>query len=72
MTIGARLKKVREAMGISLSDVARASGVQRDTLRRIEDGTSPRSDDLLLIGRALGLTDDQTAGLLVKSAPATP
>lgn len=68
MTIGARLRKVREAMGLSLSDAARESGVQRDTLRRIEEGTSPRADDLISIGRALGLTDDQTAGLLVKSS----
>jgi len=69
--LGARLKAIREALGYKSAEVARAAGIDRMTLVRIEKGESehPRVGTLKAITRALHLTDEG-CGRLVERAPA--
>ena len=64
--IGARVKLIREALRYTPSDVARAAGIDRMTLIRIEEGhsKSPRVDTLRSIMRALHMTDDGCARMV--------
>lgn len=51
------LRRRREALGLSASEVARRSGVNKGTVTRIELGqiASPRPDSLTAIGDVLGI-----------------
>lgn len=54
--IGARLKAARVASGLTLDQLARATGLSKSFLSRLEhDGTSPRLPTLLTICKALAL-----------------
>jgi transcriptional regulator with XRE-family HTH domain len=55
-TNGVAIRALREALGISVTDLAAAVGVDRTALWRIEkDGTQPRPDTLRKIADALGV-----------------
>ena len=52
--VGATLRALRKARGMTLNDVAAVSGIPRSTLSRIETGqNSPTLDNLNELGRAL-------------------
>ncbi len=59
-----RLKKLRERAGFTLDDLAKKTGVSRDTIHRIErgrqSGTHGRTQDVL--AKALGVSIDQLTG----------
>src|SRR5215213_3506218 len=56
LTIGARIRSVREAAAINQSQLARMSGVARNTISRIEFGHRvPSSETLEKIAMALGV-----------------
>lgn len=52
-----KLKKVREDKGVSISELARKSGVSRQTIYNIEtdENASVRSSTMESIARALGV-----------------
>lgn len=55
-TIGRRLRDLREARGISLSELARTAGVGKATLSGLENGTrNPTLETMYAIAAALGL-----------------
>jgi len=55
--IGKRVKKLRDELGWSYSELARKSGVSRSYLYRIEAGkSSPTEDKLRSIANALGVS----------------
>ncbi len=56
LTMLARLKKYREAHGLSLTDVAERSGMDRSAVSRLENGqyVNPTVDTLYRYGRAVG------------------
>ncbi|WP_027345911.1 helix-turn-helix domain-containing protein [Hamadaea tsunoensis] len=54
--IGRRLRELREARGISLSELARTAGVGKATLSGLENGTrNPTLETMYAIAAALGL-----------------
>ena len=54
-SLGKRIRAVREAAGMTQSDLATAAGIGRVTEVRIENGEqSPRYETLVAIARALG------------------
>lgn len=58
-TNGVAIRALREALGISVTDLAAAAGVDRTALWRIEkDGTQPRPDTLKRIADRLGVSLD--------------
>lgn len=65
--LGARIASIRKALGYSSADIARAAGIDRMTLVRIENGesASPRIDTLKSIARALHLTDEGCGRLVL-------
>ena len=56
LTMLARLKKHREANGLSLTDVAERSGMDRSAISRLENGQylNPTIDTLYRYARAIG------------------
>ena len=68
VNLGNAVKQMREALGWSQSQLARASGVSQQNVSRIEQGKQmPRVDMLAFIARALGATPDDIltrAGLI--------
>lgn len=57
MDVGARIKSLREAAGLSQNELARRAGVSQSGLSYIESGEkSPSVDTLLRIADALGVT----------------
>jgi transcriptional regulator with XRE-family HTH domain len=62
--LGARIRSIREAHGLTLSDAARAADMPRQHLHRLETGgrKSPRIDTILRVARALGVTLEELAG----------
>lgn len=61
-TLGKKWRKYREAVGFSLDDLARLSGVAKSTLSKIENGKgNPSLRTILRVADAL----DQTPGTLV-------
>ena len=65
MHLGHRLHMIRTALGMSRAEVARAAGIDRMTLVRIEEGaTSPRIDTLQSVFRALHVEQDGWTRLL--------
>lgn len=56
MSVGSRVRTVREAKGLSQEAVAFAAGLSCSTVERVERGLgSPRVDTLQAIARALGV-----------------
>ena len=57
ITLGARLRTLRAARGLTLRQLETASGVERGTINRIEHNvTSPRLDSLQALAAALKVT----------------
>lgn len=55
-TLGGRLQNARERQGLSISDVAKLSGVQKKTLMNWElDRSEPRSNRLIQLAGVLGV-----------------
>ncbi|MBM3942763.1 MAG: helix-turn-helix transcriptional regulator [SAR202 cluster bacterium] len=53
--LGARVRELREASGITQATLAAAAGIGRVTLVRIENGEqSPRYETLVALARVLG------------------
>ncbi len=60
MTIGARLRQLREAKGLSQGDVERRSGLLRSYISRVEGGyTAPSLATLEKFAKALGMESYQ-------------
>jgi len=55
MNLGQRIRQLRYREGISLSELARRTGVGRVTLSKIENGRAARNHSLLKIARAFGM-----------------
>jgi transcriptional regulator with XRE-family HTH domain len=56
MTVGARLRRLRESRGVSLSALARAAGIGKATLSGLEHGTrNPTLETLYAVAGALGV-----------------
>lgn len=57
MTLGERIKKAREAKGLTLKDVAFKVGVKEPTIQRYESGEikNPPHQKLLKLAKALGV-----------------
>ena len=55
MTLGERIKRAREAKGLTLLDVAKEVGVSEATLQRYESGNikNPKQPKLLSLAKAL-------------------
>lgn len=55
-SIGSRIRKLREATGVTQEELSSSAGIGRVTLVRIEKGEqSPRYETLVALSRALGL-----------------
>ncbi|HMD96576.1 MAG TPA: helix-turn-helix transcriptional regulator [Terriglobia bacterium] len=73
MEIGARIRSVREAKGLSQGDLERATGLLRSHLSRIEHGhTIPSIGNLERIAAALGMRLYEILNVEVSPAPPTP
>jgi len=71
--IGARIRSVREAKGLSQGDLERATGLLRSHLSRIEHGhTIPSLGNVERIAAALGMTLYEMMNMGVPPAPAGP
>ncbi len=58
--VGARLRTVRESLGLSQLEVSRRSGIAQESLSRIEMGRrDPRLGTLRRLARGMGLSLDQ-------------
>jgi transcriptional regulator with XRE-family HTH domain len=69
-TNGVAIRALREALGISVSDLAAAAGVDRTALWRIEkDGTQPRPDTLRKIADRLGVSLDAITSRVTEDDP---
>lgn len=53
--LGARLRRVRQRMGISIRDLAKAANVSKNSVLRIESGGQPHVTTLLKVCAALGI-----------------
>jgi len=59
-TLGERIRRLREAMGLSQDELAKRAGIGRVTLSRIENGEqSPRLSTLEALAQALGISIEQ-------------
>lgn len=68
--VGRRLRELREARGLTLSELARVAGVGKATLSGLENGTrDPRLETLYAIAAALGVP--MSALTLDRGAPAS-
>lgn len=65
MTIGERLKALRQKKGWSQRELARRAGVRHATLAELETGvrTETRTDIARRLAKALGVTLDYLAGM---------
>jgi transcriptional regulator with XRE-family HTH domain len=65
MTIGERLKALRQKKGWSQRELARRAGVRHATLVELETGvrTETRTDIARRLAKALGVTLDSLAGM---------
>lgn len=64
MDLGKRIRHLRYREGISLSELAKRTGVGRATLSKIENGKSTRNHSLIKIARAFGM-DVRALGIKV-------
>jgi transcriptional regulator with XRE-family HTH domain len=66
-TMGQRLQRIREACGLSQSDLARAADVPLGSLKNWEQGRRvPLLDTAARVAAALGCTLDELAGVKPK------
>lgn len=64
-TLGDRVRRYREALGYTLTDLARESGVSRSYLYQVESGeSSPTEEKLLALANALGVTANELLGIV--------
>lgn len=62
-SLGERVRRYRIALGYSLSDLARQSGVSRSYLYQVESGeSSPTEEKLLALANALGISVAELLG----------
>jgi len=59
MTRGEWMIYLRESKGMSRLDLSKASGVSVNTIRRVEATGSGRTENLIILARALGVPIDQ-------------
>src|SRR5262245_32568467 len=72
-TMGNRLKRLREAAGLSQPKLAKAACVPVGTLRNWEqDQRVPRLDTAFRVAKALGVSLDLLADVMVKRKPRGP
>lgn len=58
--IGGRIRELREASGMSQSDLARAAGIPRQLVSRWENGVhEPGAENLRILRRVLGVSLDK-------------
>jgi transcriptional regulator with XRE-family HTH domain len=64
MTIGERIRKLRQEQGLSQHDLARKAGVRRPTISELESGKQQglTVDTAKRLARALGVGIDYLAG----------
>jgi transcriptional regulator with XRE-family HTH domain len=64
MSLGQEIKRHRDAQGLSLSDLARISGVAKGYLSEIENEQAPRpsADTVFKIASALGVSASELRG----------
>lgn len=74
--IGSRVRRLREALGLSLADLGARAGMSRTTVHDIEQGgANPRLDTLYTLATALGVgladllatPDEASAGWVVRA-----
>ena len=65
MTIGARIKALRQKKGWSQRELARLAGVRHATLVKLETGmrTETRTDIVRRLAKTLGVTTDYLIGM---------
>jgi transcriptional regulator with XRE-family HTH domain len=69
-TVGERLQRLRESLGLTQDQLGRAAGVPPTTLRNYEQGRRlPRLDAAAKLARVLGTTLDELAGDLAAGGP---
>ena len=63
-TLGDRLRAVRRRLGISQEELATRSGVEQESIERVEQNKRRylRSDDLARLVKALGVSADELLG----------
>ena len=63
-TLGDRLRAVRRRLGVSLDELALRSGVEQESIRRVEQNKRlyMRSDHLARLVKALGVSADELLG----------
>jgi transcriptional regulator with XRE-family HTH domain len=66
---GERLSSLRAGLGMSVSDLAKRSGVNRMTIDRIEKGQDPKLSTYLRLLRALGITAEGRGALVAGLVP---
>ncbi|MCK5496094.1 MAG: helix-turn-helix transcriptional regulator [Hyphomicrobiaceae bacterium] len=66
---GERLASLRAGLGMSVSDLAKRSGVNRMTIDRIEKGQDPKLSTYLRLLRALGITAEGRGALVAGLVP---
>ena len=60
LAFGEKLKRLREAAGLSVSQLAVAAGVQRQSIYRFEDGANkPTADVLFRLADALKVSAEE-------------
>lgn len=63
-TLGARLRRLRQARGLSLAGLAQAAGLSKPSIWAWENGTTaPRRTSLLALARALDVPEQQLSGV---------
>jgi transcriptional regulator with XRE-family HTH domain len=65
MTLGTRLRRRREELGLSQRELARLIDTRQATISDLERGTlkNPGIDIIRRLGRALGVTSDYLIGM---------
>ena len=63
-TLGDRLRAVRRRLGVSQEELATRSGVEQESIERVEQNKRRymRSDDLARLVKALGVSADELLG----------
>ena len=71
MTLGARIKQMRENLGMNQKQLAKASNIYQVAISRIESGEAKelKSEVLKRIAKALGVTMDYLVGKTDKVTP---
>lgn len=72
LAFGKAMKKLRESRGLSQGDLFRRTGIERQTLSRLENGyvDDPRITTVIMIANGLGVTVDEFIKEMVRQAEA--